>query len=209
VGEANSTTRRPISSPDESSLSRVVVTACAVATLETVGEATPEHGDPVRPEQRYFRGIAAVPQRQQPDWSETGELPAARVGGTRRWRSGQVGADAPPGGRWRTWRRGAGWTVAGLWFVVISWGVWAISRGEDLVGSVLAIGVVLATATLVFTVSRLLGRVVLEGSLARQRHTAWPSHLMTFLLLVVGGVGFLQQTWWLVDAWHWLAGNLR
>lgn len=190
----------------------------ALASLEAVGELTPERPDEARepsvhpgngqPEQRYFRGVAAVPQRAAPAGPETGELPPAGVSSSRRWRSGQVGAPPPPGGRWRSLRRGGGWTVAGLWFAVITWGVWAVSRGEDLVGSGLAIGVVLATAALVFMVSRLLGRVVLEGSLGRQRYSAWPSHLATFLLLFVGGVAFLQQTWWLVDAWNWVADRL-
>jgi hypothetical protein len=191
-----------------------------VTNLAGVGEATPERPDGQR-EDRYFRGVAAVPQRTIAPTDETGEVlppgqappPDAVVAGRwraaiYRWRRGQVGAAAPPGGRWRTLRRGAGWSMAGLWFAVISWGMWAISRREDLLGSFLAMGVVLAIAALVFTVSRLLGRVVLEGTMGRQRFTAWPSHLVTFLLLVVGGVAFLQQTWWLVDAWRWFTDKL-
>jgi hypothetical protein len=143
-----------------------------------------------------------------PGGDQTGDLAPAGVSRLGRWRSGQVGAPAPPGGRWRTLRRGAGWTTAGLWFALVSWGVWAVSGRESLVSSGLAIGVVLGTAALVFTISRLLGRVVLEGSMGRQRFTAWPSHLATFLLLMVGGVAFLQQTWWLVDAWNWVTTNL-
>lgn len=197
-----------------------MATARAVTNLADVGEGTPGRPDGQH-EQRYFRGVAAVPQGSVAPSDETGEvLPPGQApppdgaaagrwrNGLNRWRSGQVGAAAPPGGRWRSLRRGAGWTMAGLWFVVISWGLWAISRREDMIGSVLAIGVVLSIAALVFTVSRLLGRVVLEGTLGRQRFTAWPSHLVTFLLLVAGGIAFLQQTWWLMDAWNWFTDQL-
>ncbi len=190
-----------------------------MTNLAIVEEATPDRPGG-QDEHRYFRGVAAVPPRSVAPSDETGEVlgagqappDATGVGRWRavlyRWRSGQVGAAAPPGGRWRTLRRGGDWTMAGLWFVVISWGLWAVSRREDWIGSIVAITVVLAIAGLVFTVSRLLGRVVLEGTLGRQRVSAWPSHLAAFLLLVVGGVAFLRQTWWLVDAWRWFADRL-
>lgn len=97
--------------------------------------------------------------------------------------------------------------MAGLWFSVICWAIWAITD-RDLVDAGFALGLLLAVAALVFTVSRLLGRVVLENVMDRARQSAWPSHLSTFLLLAIGGVAFLQQTWWVVDAWQWVARQL-
>jgi hypothetical protein len=189
-----------------------------------VGEATPE-SRPDRPgqpndagapngaggldgagQQRFFRGVAAVPQRPYAD-GETGELPLLR-----KPPSSQEYPLARPVGlrrRWRSLRRGGGWTMAGLWIAVICWGVWAVSvRDGDLVGPAFALGVLLAIGLLIFTVSRLLGRLVLEGMLGRPRPSAWPSHVLVFLLLVVGAVAFLQQTWWVMAAWNWIVGAL-
>lgn len=151
---------------------------------------------------RYYRGVARVPARSTPRGDDTGELPPDIT--------------APPRPvarvsryRWRTLRRGARWTVAGAWFAVICWALWmATVREGDLVGRVFALAVVLATGALVFCVSRLLGRVVLEGTMGRQRRSAWASHLLTFLLLVTGGITFLQQTWWAVGAWRWFSDQL-
>lgn len=152
-----------------------------------------------------FRGVARVPSlpAAAPEGEDTGELPPSR------W-----GPSAPPARvsryRWRTLRRGARWTATGAVFAVITWALWAVTtRDGGMVNRVLALGFVLGTAGLVFGVSRLLGRVVLENTLGRPRRSAWVSHLLTFLLLVIAGVTFLQQTWWAVAAWEWLDARLR
>ena len=57
-----------------------------------------------------------------------------------------------------------------------------------------------------FALARVVGRLVLERQLGRVRRTARGAHLVTAVFLV--GVGFthLQQTRWVMDVWHWLAG---
>lgn len=156
-------------------------------------------------EHHFFRGVAAVPQRPRID-GDTGELPTLPTASGRRYPLAQAVA---PRQRWRSLRRGGGWTMAGLWMAVICWGVWAVSlRDGDLVTAAFALGFLLGTGALVFTVSRLLGRMVLEGMLGRSRRGAVPSHLLVFLLMVVGAGAFLQQTWWLVAAWEWVANAL-
>jgi hypothetical protein len=144
-----------------------------------------------------------VPQRPVVADGETGELPPLpAVTEGRRYSAAQL---MRPGQRWRSLRRGGGLTMAGLWIAVICWGIWVVSLGVgDLVRPAFALGVVIGTGLLVFTVSRLLGRMVLEGMLGRPRFTAWPSHLMVFLLLVIGALAFLQQTWWVMAAWTWV-----
>lgn len=150
-----------------------------------------------------FRGVAKVPSRPAPEREDTGEVPPS-----------QWGPSPPPARvsryRWRTLRRGARWTVTGVGFTVITWAMWAVTtRDGGMASRVVALAAVLGTAGLVFGVSRLLGRVVLENTLGRPRRSAWVSHLLTFLLLVIAGVAFLQQTWWAVAAWEWLDARLR
>lgn len=182
-------------------------------SLKSVGEATPQRppdrsGAPDRPgQQHYFRGVAAVPLRPYAD-GETGELP--QLPNPPSSREYPLVRSVGLRQRWRNLRRGGGWTMAGLWIMVICWGVWAISmRNGDLIGAGFALGLVLGTGALVFTVSRLLGRFVLEGMLRRPRPSAWPSHVLVFLLFFVGAVAFLQQTWWIMVAWEWVADALR
>lgn len=149
----------------------------------------------------YFRGVAPVPLRAGSGARDGGgdrdtdELPVV------------TDRPAPPRSRWSSLRRGGGWTMAGLWFAVICWGVWALVD-RDLVAAGYALGLVLAIAALVFTVSRLLGRVVLENTFGRSRPSAWPSHLSTFVLLVISGLAFLQQTSWVMQAWSWFNDRL-
>lgn len=108
--------------------------------------------------------------------------------------------------RWRRLRNGAAWTWGGLLFLLFCWGIWTISlRGSDLLGPMIALVVVCAVATLLFIVARLVGRAVLEQWLGRERLSAWPSHLTVCVFLVIAGIGFLQQTQWIMDGWRWLA----
>lgn len=103
--------------------------------------------------------------------------------------------------------RGWEWTGLGALFAFVCWGIWAISeRGEGFAVPVLAFVLVLLVAAGVFTLSRLLGRMLLERWLRRARRSAWPSHLATGAFLVAVGVEYLRRTTWIVDAVAWLRG---
>jgi hypothetical protein len=92
-------------------------------------------------------------------------------------------------------------------FAFVCWGVWAISsRGSDLSGQVLSFFLVLVIAAGLFTLLRILGRVVLVRSLGRTRRGAWGSHLATAVFLGCAGIAYLGQTTWVVDAWTWVKG---
>lgn len=168
-----------------------------------MGEGT--SGEPHEP--GYFRGVARVPVGAPPAYDAgdgTGELPTPTATGVASRPAARVSRY-----RWRTLRRGGRLTAVAAGFVLISWGVWAVSAPEgDLVGQVFTLGLVLATAALVFSVSRLLGRVVLESTFGRQRRSALVAHLLTSLLLVTGGIAFLQRTRWVVDVWQWMGERL-
>jgi hypothetical protein len=181
-----------------------------------------------QPDQDYFRGVAAVPQRPRSAPGDTGDLPRVEQLSPTLPDAAPLGRRPmpPPRGmivrrRGRRLRSGAGWTWTGVTFAVVCWGIWVVSvRGTDLVGPVIGLVLVLATALLMFVLARLLGRTVLEGALGRDRPTAWPSHLTVCVFLTMAGITFLQQTlwikdswrsagdsWqWLVDTWDWLIG---
>lgn len=169
---------------------------------------------PDRPQdQDYFRGVASVPQRQRPGPGDTGDLPRVEpLPATLHDASGPPGRrpPQPPRGmivrrRWRRLRAGAGWTWTGVTIALVCWGIWVVSvRGTDLVGPVVGLVLVLATALLMFVLARLLGRAVLEGALGRDRPSAWPSHLTVCVFLTLASVTFLQQTPWIRDSWEWV-----
>lgn len=164
-------------------------------------------GPPTGPrEAAYFRGVASVPV-PAPLRDDTGEYLPAGPGEVPRMPGAPRGMVVRRRGR--QLRRGAGWTWTGVSFVTVCWGIWAVSlRGSDLFGPLLGLMLVLVTGALVFTVSRLLGRTVLEGALGRERRSAWPSHLVTCVFLLMAGIAFLQQTRWIVNGWNWLVGHL-
>lgn len=169
--------------------------------VDTVESADPEG-------LAYVRGVAAVPIVPRPRRDDTGAYPAATAA------PASPVAPSPPRGmvvrwRWRRLRAGAGWSWTGGSFMVVCWGIWAITlRGGDLLGPVLTLALVFATAGLVFTVCRLLGRAVLENTLGRVRHSAWPSHLTAGGFMTLAGLAFLQQTWWVANGWQWLVDRL-
>jgi hypothetical protein len=144
----------------------------------------------------FHRGRASVsPRISQPQPPIT--VPPA----TRPW---QPDVRVPVRSQVRQLRRGGEWTWIGALFAFVCWGVWAVSaRDADLVGPVLAFLLVLIIAAGVFTLSRLLGRVILERSLRRIRRSAWGSHLATGVFLIGAGIAYLGQTPWVVDAWTW------
>jgi hypothetical protein len=123
---------------------------------------------------------------------------------TRPWRAEPR---VPVRSQLRQLRIGGEWTSAGALFAFVCWGIWAISaRGNDLSGLALSFFLVLVVAAGLFTLLRLLGRVVLERSLGRTRRGARGSHLATGLFLIAAGIAYLGQTAWVVDAWTWLKG---
>jgi hypothetical protein len=108
----------------------------------------------------------------------------------------------------RTWHGGGGWSIFGAVFAFLCWGVWAASERGALQGFevLISLGIVIAVAVGVFIVSRLIGRVVIEGWSGRVRRTARLSHLLVFAFLVAAGVSYLRMTSWVVTAFHWING---
>lgn len=168
-------------------------------------------------EQEFYRGVASVPPRPAPALPDTGSFPPIESPPST-LTDGQPEPvrpavrrrppEPPPGlivrRRWRRLRAGAPWTWSGLLTLLFCWGIWAVSlRGNDLLGPVIALIVVLAVAGFVFVLSRLIGRAVLEQTMGRERPSAWPSHLTVCVFLVFASIGFLQRTEWLVDSWRW------
>jgi hypothetical protein len=107
------------------------------------------------------------------------------------------------------WRRGGEWSSAAVLFAFVGWGIWAISEGGNLGGPLIIFLVSLIVAVGVFALARLVGRLVLEQRLGRQRHTARGAHIVTGLFLVGVGFGFLQQTSWVMGAFNWVADLFR
>jgi hypothetical protein len=65
------------------------------------------------------------------------------------------------------------------------------------------LGLVLAAGAMVFVLSRLVGRRVLERLLRQERTSAWPSHLAVCVFLALAGLAFLENTRWIVESWQW------
>jgi hypothetical protein len=159
---------------------------------------------PVAPPGAFVRGVApvAVPRPRVEDHTTAVDQPVP----TRPW-PGDV--RVPVRHQLRQLRVGGEWTSIGVLFAFVCWGIWAISsRGSDLGGLLLSFVLVLLIAAGVFTLARLLGRVVLERSLGRIRRGARGAHLATALFLVGAGIAYLGQTAWVVDAWTWVKGLL-
>jgi len=104
----------------------------------------------------------------------------------------------------RFFRRGIGVTLTGALFAFVCWGLWAISDGGNL-GAPVAIFVLTALVALgLYTLARVVGRVVWEKQLGRVRRSARGAHLVTALFLAAVGVAYLRQIDWIVDAWSWV-----
>jgi hypothetical protein len=127
---------------------------------------------------------------------------------------GWPGAEPPPHRgmtwRWSELRRGSEWTTAAVLFAFVCWGVWSLSSGGGVLGTpMIVFAVTLVVALGVFCLARIVGYYVLERSFGRQRRTARGSHLITALFLAGVGVADLQQTQWVMDAVHWVTGQLN
>jgi hypothetical protein len=112
-----------------------------------------------------------------------------------------------PGDRARTLKIGWELTGTGAFIAFICWGLWAISNEGGLRGPTIAFGVVLAVAAGVFTLTRLIGRLVLEQRMNRVRRSAKGAHAATGLFLTAAGFAYLQQVPWVMAAWRWLGEN--
>jgi hypothetical protein len=127
---------------------------------------------------------------------------------------GWPGAEPPAAHRGMSWRwselrRGSEWTNAAVLFAFVCWGIWALSDGGPLLTPVIVFLVTLAVAVGVFCLARIVGYLVLERQFGRVRRSARGSHLVTALFLVGVGVADLQQTEWVMTAFHWVAGQVN
>ncbi|MET7970361.1 hypothetical protein [Micromonospora sp. NPDC005305] len=156
----------------------------------------------VVPQQRdaFRRGVAAVGQSRTP---RTEPFPAVDAND---WTADSA-PRRPMGWHVAQLRKGGEWSAAGALFAFVCWGVWAISGRGDLTAPLLTFVLSLFTATGLFALARLLGRLVLERQLGRVRRSARGAHLVTALFLAGVGVAYLQQTEWVVSAWNWVTGN--
>jgi hypothetical protein len=126
---------------------------------------------------------------------------------------GWPGAGAPDASRGMSWRwselrRGSEWTNAAVLFAFVCWGIWALSGGGPLITPVIVFLVTLAVAVGVFCLARVVGYLVLERQFGRVRRTARGSHLVTALFLAGVGIADLQQTEWVMTAYHWVADQV-
>jgi hypothetical protein len=119
--------------------------------------------------------------------------------------TGWPGADLPaPRHTVRDLRRGGEWSTAALLFAFVCWGIWAISSGGDLSTPIIVFLLSVVVAAGLFTLSRWVGRIVLEKQFHRVRRSARGSHLVAAVFLVGVGLAHLQQTEWVMSAFRWV-----
>ncbi|MEV6495421.1 DNA-directed RNA polymerase II, partial [Actinoplanes sp. NPDC051633] len=123
--------------------------------------------------------------------------------------TGWPGSGAPEQRRSMTWhlrelRKGQEWSNAGVLFVFVCWGIWAISSDGGWTTPIVVLVCSLAVAAGLFALCRLVGRVVLEKQFGRVRRTAKVSHVVTGVFLLGVGIAFLRQTPWVMDAYGWV-----
>jgi hypothetical protein len=104
----------------------------------------------------------------------------------------------------RDLRRGGEWSFAALLFAFVCWGIWAISGGGPLTTPIIVFLLSLAVAAGLFALSRVVGRIVLERQFHRVRRSARGAHLVAAVFLVGVGLAHLQQTDWVMTAYHWV-----
>ncbi|WP_144121104.1 hypothetical protein [Catellatospora sichuanensis] len=154
----------------------------------------------------FKTGVAAVPAQRQVEQTASFEPTLA---------PGQIVTsghlkrpDVPFGVRMRQLKAGGRWSVAGAIFLLVSWGLFAASAGADSDHgtATLALVLIFVVAVGLFALSRLVGGVVLEKIMGRTRRSAWLSHAVIGLFLVVAGAQYLRSISWVVDAWNFLRG---
>jgi hypothetical protein len=117
-------------------------------------------------------------------------------------------ASPPPRHTLRDLRRGGEWSTAALLFAFVCWGIWAITNsGNNLSTPIIVFLLSVIVAAGLFTLSRWVGRIVLEKQFHRVRRSARGSHLVAAVFLVGVGVAHLQQTDWVMKAFHWVVGT--
>jgi hypothetical protein len=153
----------------------------------------------------FRRGVAPVGQPTGPRTDPpTDPFPVAR---SRTGWPGEPDPGPPLSYRLRRLRSGGEWSAMGGLFAFVCWGIWAISSRGDLTSPLLAFVLTLLVAVGLFSLCRLLGRVMWERQLGRVRRSARGSHLVTGLFLAVVGLTYLQQTEWVMTVWNWVTGN--
>ncbi|MFV2104138.1 hypothetical protein [Micromonospora sp. LOL_024] len=153
------------------------------------------------PRDPYRRGVAPVGARTP----RTEPFPVVEHEPTGTGWPGEPAPKRPLGWHVAQLKRGGEWSTAGALFAFVCWGIWAISGGGDLVGPFVIFVLSLLVAAGLFTLARLLGRVVLERQLGRVRRSARGAHLVTAVFLAGLGIAYLRQTQWVMDAWNWLS----
>ncbi|XVV14110.1 DNA-directed RNA polymerase II [Actinoplanes sp. CA-131856] len=156
--------------------------------------AKPEEASP------FSRGRAQVnsqPRYTQPEHTSPG------------WHGAEAAPDRPAlSWRWSEMRRGGEWTSAAVLFAFVCWGIWTLSGDGDFGTPLIVFLVTLAVAAGLFCLARLVGHLVLERQFGRVRRSSRGSHLVTALFLAGVGVTFLQQTQWVMTAYHWVADHI-
>ena len=148
-------------------------------------EALPGGEEPAR-----MRGRAAVPQQQPLPRDEDYVNAAPRPS----WEPPTRGRSDPG-----ALQRGGKITVVAGVFAFVCWGIWAISNKGGPSTPLFTLLVVTGVAAGVFTLARLVGRIVLEQRLGRVRHTARGAHALTAVFLFCSGAAYLKQTAWVVE----------
>ncbi|MGH3660970.1 MAG: serine/threonine protein kinase [Micromonosporaceae bacterium] len=165
----------------------------------------PPHGRPAQGS--GMRGVAAVPSpRPEPTAEMPPNLEWGPVDGPPQPRD-----QLPPPPLGVVLKRGSEVTGVGLMFAFVCWGIWSVASGEagDFNGFLdrfLIFVFVLMIGFGVFLLSRLVGRLIWVKWLGRVRRNARGSHALTAVYLVAAGLGFLNQTPWVVQVWSWLKG---
>lgn len=150
----------------------------------------------------FQRGVAHV----RPKSPRTETMPVAAHEPTGTGWPGEAAPRAPLGSQLRQLRRGGGWTMSGLLFAFVCWGVWVLSTSGELTTPVVVLMLSLLVAGGVFALTRVVGRVLLERQLGRVRRSARGAHLVTAVFLVGFGVACLRQTSWVMSLWGWVLG---
>jgi len=103
--------------------------------------------------------------------------------------------------RLRNLRTGGGWSVVGLFSLLVGWSAWAYSAGTaQLADSAVVLGLIVVVAIGLFAVLRLAGGIFWERMLGRSRRSATISHLIVGTMLVLAAVSLLRQTPWVLSA---------
>ncbi|MEV4642863.1 DNA-directed RNA polymerase II [Actinoplanes sp. NPDC049548] len=160
---------------------------------------------PAPPPSPFSSGRAAVNPRPQPQGFTAEHEPTG---------TGWPGAAPPTQRHPLSWhiaqlRRGGEWSFAGLLFAFVCWGIWAISSDGSLTTPIIVFIVSVVVAGGVFALSRLVGRLVLERQLGRERRTAKGSHVVAGLFLAGVGIAHLRQTEWVMTAVSWVVDLFR